>query len=912
MLRPRGKHRAALASLAGLLLAFAFGAALGPSLWRRCEEAFAPAAGAAPPAAPPVAPGALKLLQVEIAPADWERIAAHRAKSLEDGMIRQDPDSQVEAVLRLGDEVASGRVRLKGDWVDHVDTDQWSLRFDLDRPLGGMRSFSIQHPKTRGFVMEWLVMKAARKLGVLAPRTDFVRAAVNGRDPQVYYLEEHASKQLLESQGRRDGPVVRFDESPMWGTLMQYDAHRTRKLPGEAMPATTFFRTTPSAYGEKHLRSQRALEERLQRALRMARDLQRRIFVEEQADGAAPPDGAAALLARQELLALEGAVVEEIFDVERTGRWLGLQAFFNGMHGLVWHQLRFYHDPITDRLEPLVFDTGAVLPMGNHELLFSSQEARWFTRSPAVLAQAYRTLGQMVEPSWLDAFVQELRSEPALREAARLTPGLEADQFLDVVLGMQAQLVRARCQPEFAAGFTANLLGVRDPGGDDPRIIEVEAWARTEVPTRLSGFRFGNGRELPAAPFVVGPCTTEADGGVLLPPRGGRLKLRFPADERLLSLGEVQAIKQAIRATLEPVERGDLKLEVRYRPVAESRDRVEPLPLGRDPDATRGRAGRPPRQTLAEALERHPFLRYDVLTDRLSVPAGEHSVASDLLLPERHSLHLDAGAQLAFAPGTVLVAGALRSRGTAERPVTLRAADLDRGFDGVLVLGTAGPSKLEHTTFEGATGIARGPWQVSGGVTFRASPVELFDCSVLDARGEDALNLVHLRFRMERCSFTAGPHDLFDGDFVDGAVVDCRFAEAGEDAVDVSGSVVEVRSCRFDAIGDKALSIGEGSRVVASDCRIERASIAIASKDRSHVDAQRIQVQSVENFVVAAYVKKPEFGPASCTLKELTYGQPGPAPHLAQTGCEVVVDSVTVEPRAVDVDALYEAGVLGK
>ena len=254
----------------------------------------------------------------------------------------------------------------------------------------------------------------------------------------------------------------------------------------------------------------------------------------------------------------------------------------------------------------------------------------------------------------------------------------------------------------------------------------------------------------------------------------------------------------------------------------------------------------------------------------------------------------------------------LDARGTAERPVTLRAADLDRGFDGVLVLGTAGPSKLEHTTFEGATGIARGPWQVSGGVTFRASPVELFDCSVLDARGEDALNLVHLRFRMERCSFTAGPHDLFDGDFVDGAVVDCRFAEAGEDAVDVSGSVVEVRSCRFDAIGDKALSIGEGSRVVASDCRIERASIAIASKDRSHVDAQRIQVQSVENFVVAAYVKKPEFGPASCTLKELTYGQPGPAPHLAQTGCEVVVDSVTVEPRAVDVDALYEAGVLGK
>ena len=63
MLRQRVKHRAALASLAGVLLAFTFGAALGPSLWQRFEAAFAPAAGAEPPAAPPVAAGALKLLQ---------------------------------------------------------------------------------------------------------------------------------------------------------------------------------------------------------------------------------------------------------------------------------------------------------------------------------------------------------------------------------------------------------------------------------------------------------------------------------------------------------------------------------------------------------------------------------------------------------------------------------------------------------------------------------------------------------------------------------------------------------------------------------------------------------------------------------------------------------------------------------
>ena len=349
MLRQRAERRHTLSWLGWLALAFVFGVLVGPSIWQWCRDAATPVVRPEPPPAPVATVGALALLQVEIADADWQRLAAHRTRSLEEGMIRQNPDAEVAVALRLGDEVARGKARLKGDWVDHVDTDQWSLRFEVDRPIGGMREFSVQHPKTRGFVMEWLVMKAARKLGVLAPRADFVQVAINGAEPRVYYLEEHASKQLLESQGRRDGPIVRFDESAMWGTWMQYGWHRTQTVPDEVESATTFFRTAARAYGEKHLRSDKALEERLLRALAQARDLQRLILVEDQAQ-AVDGDGAdAALMARQELRELEGRVVEDLFDVERTGRWLGLQAFFNGLHGLIWHQLRFYHDPITDR-----------------------------------------------------------------------------------------------------------------------------------------------------------------------------------------------------------------------------------------------------------------------------------------------------------------------------------------------------------------------------------------------------------------------------------------------------------------------------------------------------------------------------------------------------------------------------------
>ncbi|MFK7741186.1 MAG: hypothetical protein AB8H80_12780 [Planctomycetota bacterium] len=934
MLRQSNDRPRWWAALGFLLVAFAFGVVLGPSAQRYLAALGSPNNTDSEPAMPKLAannganePSQLAQLQVEIAPADYQKLKAHRDRSLQNGIIEQSVDAVVAVAVRRGEQTGRGTARLKGDWVDHVDSDQWSLRFDLDKPIDGMRRFSIQHPKTRGFVMEWLVMKTARKLGVLAPRADFAQVSINGAEPVAYYLEEHASKQLLESQGRRDGPIVRFDEAAMWGTWMQYGWHRTGTMPAEVTPAATFFRTELKAYAESHLRGSRAMEQRLLRALGQARELQRRIVAADAEQESGPENRPLALQA--ELVGVEARLVEDLFDVDRLGRWLALQAFFNGLHGLAWHQLRFYHDPVLDRLEPLVFDTGAILPMAEQELLFASPEARWFTRSPRVLAAAYRHLGRMTEPAWLDQLVADLREEPALREADRLNLGFDANLVLNLVLRQQADKVRQLVRPRYVAGFDARLLGVRDTSGKEMRVVEVDAWARTEVATQLTGFRFGNGRELAASAFVVAgrvdragdrPSDAEAtaarivrqpDGSILLPTDGSRVRLRFPVDERLLTLGEIAAIKRAIRATVAPTASGSLDLSARFRPVAELEDRLQPLVLRRDRSRDGGAGGRPVPLPLAEVLARHAFLDYDLARDQLLAKPGVHTVVGDLMLPEDRALHLSAGCELRFAPEAVLVAGALLAPGSAQEPIRVLAADAARGFAGVLVLGTAGASRLTHTEFRGAHGIARGAWQVSGGVTFRSAAVDLQDCTVAGATGEDALNLIGLRFRMQRCTIDGGPHDLFDGDFVVGSVLDCRFLNSGEDAIDVSGSDVDVVDCRFESIGDKALSVGEGSQLRGKDLFIDRASIAVASKDRSEVAVDGLAVGAVENYLAAAYIKKPEFGAAKLRLQRVS-GAAAKRPSLAQTGCEVVLGERTLATEDVDVDALYRSGVLGK
>ena len=106
-------------------------------------------------------------------------------------------------------------MRLKGDWIDHLWGRKWSYRVKMrgSHAFLGMRRFSIQDPTTRNFLLEWAYLEHLRHEGVLAPRYEFMNLTFNGDKLGIYAIEEHFSKELLESQGRREGVIVRFNET---------------------------------------------------------------------------------------------------------------------------------------------------------------------------------------------------------------------------------------------------------------------------------------------------------------------------------------------------------------------------------------------------------------------------------------------------------------------------------------------------------------------------------------------------------------------------------------------------------------------------------------------------------------------------------------------------------------------------
>jgi len=845
------------------------------------------------PGVDPNSQGPLQRIEVTLERAASERLQHVVERSLAQNQIVQSEGDLVPAVISGDGKRIQAKVRIKGDFVDHIDTPKWSLRVELKGDkLFGMSRFSIQHPKTRSYLWEWLLMQMARREGILTPRSEFVQVVMNGNDMGIYYLEEHFTKELLESQGRREGPIIRFLEDAQLGSEAQYFQKLGYLAPSVA-PVLGVGGAEIVAYGEKHLAQSEGLSRQLEGAIALMRGIQE------------DPDGRR---------------TERLIDVASSARYTALQVLFRCSHGSLWKSRRYYHDPVSARLEPIVFDTGAgqaAIERDPFELLKYALPA--YLKNPVFKQALYEELERMVEPGFLDEALAELlprlqRNERLLRAEGMDTPLLDSALIVSQLREQQLYL-REFLHPDQAVGFDCRLL-TDDPAGNRPRgDLVVEAWALTEVPVIFEGLTFAGGVFLPVERLDldgdVQPARTGT--GVLLPLDRSRARFTVRNPEREAVLKDVEEFRRAMSKgeARDKSLRAGVKARTRF--VGERKGWESELRVRKFGSEWSGEGGRPQPPTLQEALERHVFLERIPGKGGLRVRPGSHQVQGDLVLPDGVELRAGPGVQLAFEEGRGLISSAaLRFEGSLESPVRLVPAEGAASWGGVLVIKAEAESRWSHVNVSHTTSFLRSGWMATGGVNFYNSPVQLEDCRFEDALGEDALNIFGVAFVLRRVHMLRVASDAFDGDFVTGEVLDCSFEDSVEDAVDVSGSQISVRDCHFRGIGDKAVSAGERSQVEVRSCVVESASIAIASKDSSSVDVDGLEVGSAANYGFAVYIKKQEFGTSRVVARNVSFGEMGRGQAIVQQGCSLLLNGRNMPGEELDVKQLYRQKVLGQ
>lgn len=120
---------------------------------------------------------------------------------------------------------------------------------------------------------------------------------------------------------------------------------------------------------------------------------------------------------------------------------------------------------------------------------------------------------------------------------------------------------------------------------------------------------------------------------------------------------------------------------------------------------------------------------------------------------------------------------------------------------------------------------------------------------------EDAVNIISSEYKIFDTQFSDIKSDAIDIDFSNGLIVNNKFINIGNDAIDFSGSNSEISLINFKNVGDKGISVGENSFVKINDVVGDGSLVGIASKDGSKTFADNVTFLNID-YPFTAYQKK--------------------------------------------------------
>ena len=815
----------------------------------------------------------LPTIRIDMKYKHFNKIEERRQEALQRGLLLSTDEDFVPAEIQYEGRTIKVKMRLKGDLPDHRDSDKWSYRIQVKgtNQLFEMRRFSIQHPKTRNFLSEKVWLDNLRLEGILAPRFQFINVVFNGTPKGIFALEESFSKELLESQRRREGVIIAFDENGYW--------QRWNQL-GE----------NPWFFDSIHSEGFGGFKNALINTSRSARVDSNPVLSRER-------ETAIGLLRAFQEGTRTGS---ETFDAELLGRFLAISELWQTEHALLWTNIHFYYNPITAKLEPIGFDGDAQRYNNPRLQAFSMPWVIQALQDP-IIAEAYiKELNRVSQPEYLEYIQTELGESIEQTQLSLLGefPFIRAERLWEMVEERQIFNRNSLATTNKVLAFVSTADN--NQGLEASNALQIEVRNIVALPVEITGFEV-DGSFIPVDKAWEGAEDSvyirDGQTSVILPrmQHGGNSPpaytiFNIPIETNLAQVADDPPPEVKIETRILGLSTAHTS-PARYYYQTTNLGMIDSMP------------------TVQDALSQYPFLDQGDTEDVLRVRTGEWDVEGDLILPQGIRLQIGPGTTLRFAPDAILLAtGPLEFRGTENAPVIL--APQGSSWSGVVVLEAGKPSVWEHTVVQNTHGIERKGWILTGGITFYKSPIYLVRSHIQGSKAEDGINVILSAFEFRESEFSDVASDAFDGDFTEGVIYASNFHDVAGDAIDVSGSQIKVSEVVLQSIGDKALSIGENSQLEAMDIQAINIGIAVASKDLSQAQVERITIQDAIHAGLTAYTKKPEYGPANITASDVEFKNTTQK-TLVQTESWIHLEDNKIEGSELDVKALYAAGILG-
>ena len=746
-------------------------------------------------------------IDLEISFKNFNKLREKRNKAMVSKILTTKKNDEVNALLIYKGESYPVKVRLKGDFTDNLDGEKWSFRIKVkkDKTFLGMSEFSLQHPKTRNFHKEKIYHTFLKDEGVPSLRYEFLTLKINGKNLGTYALEEHFDKLLIENNKFREGPIIRLSEDRMFENFKKeisiYGSYQNNLFIEETGHLNTEVKTFNARKNFKK-------EENVNQYL-----LARNIFED--------------FLAKKR-------ISSSTFEIEKTAKFFAAADLLNAEHATIWHNMRFYFNPITSRLIPIGFDASRITRPSK-----ISKRSISVDRNPMgifddnyFISEYVKHLERFSKENYLKEFFQKHYDDFA-EDLSKINRSYPYVRLLPEELKINQKYIKYRLDPPSPLSVRLNI--------NNEKILEFSIANKQVFPINVNRIEYGGIAYIPTSDPVV-------EGN-----KYSRLKFK--------------KIKFKSKTISNNVNKPSLnnKAKIYYQLLGSknllSKElKISPIFFNNEYNKQNNIINN---QSNSETFN---FITHDKNNKTAFIQKGKWELDKPLIFPIGYRVIVEEGTEINLSEDSLILVnkGSITFSGTDKSPIKLNGIG-KKGGQGLIVLNGNQRSLLRNVNFRNLTSYKSSSLNLMGSITFYNSPVDIEDCKFEYLNSEDALNLFQSNFTLKNSIFSNVLSDGLDLDFSNGVIQETAFYDIGNDAIDLSGSKVNMEDIKVKNAGDKAISVGEASKLIAKNIDISSSRIGLASKDLSVLNITNLSTKDI-NLCLVAFQKKPEYGPGSIIL----------------------------------------------
>ncbi len=840
----------------------------------------------------------LPLVEFDIKFKHFMKIALLRNKTLENdnGLISiKGANSWFPAKLKYNNKEYDIRVRLKGDLKDHRDHPyKWSFKVKIkDGSIFQMRSFSVQHPKTRNYLAEPLILSLARNSGLLAPRSFFVRAKVNGKDIGVMNLEEGFAKELVEHQDRRYSMILKHKEDEIFLFHLSPEHMNTERMRYIAdYSQLSFFPTSNKIY-----------EDSTQKKIYQDLVGKYRSFIDNKLNAS------------------------DIFDYKAMARFFAFhQVMLYNEHGISPTSTRMQYNSIIGKMEPIFYDNNYTILKDDIDIkenIKKEEEYRMMVKilSDRKIYNEYLNQIQIIAndvisgkydniiDDYIKNNVSHLRREfiiPDIREynfksilknrsknIANLFSGEEKEYKNVIKKFKEVTENNTNLDPNIYREYAIN--DIPKYYSHDKKLLIIQAFEVQKDKKDFLEIRNIMPHETYIKKIVV------------------RNKAGAKEDNKVIEYNYPIRLERSFaysvpKSIFIPFNKPDIDYEIIvYAYPPKLKNKIYKHVAIKHYALPSNKYSGIPRDDSSFINKNNNFIK--ILGKNIYINEGNYNVNEPIIIPSGYKLTINPGVVLNFSKKSFLISySPVKINGTKKSPIILQAMGND-SWGGILVVESSSKSYINNTEVKNVSGVAKDLWKTGSSVGFYKSDVDINNLRIINNYAEDALNIISSKFKINNLFIKNTVSDGFDCDFCEGEIRDSQFYNIGKiggDAVDVSGSNVMLDNIMFDRVSDKAISAGEQSNVKVSNVKINNSLVAFASKDLSVLNVKNSKAENINLACAMSYKKKDDFGGASLSITD-SICKSNARDYVSQDGSILKVNNKIIANENLNIDDLYQS-----